>query len=522
MYNGIWIKVLYLRNILLPYILILHLKDIMNTSTPIANNVPERSSKYASKQKKPAKYSPSSPIEEAISKAPAKHSALNALHYRVSHRIEVANRVTRQQVICNETGIVCSLEIPRIPGFIFSFTSPYSSTDNCRLIAQRGFSYLNELDTQILAGVLLSLADSYNLFVFSPSSSSAEKNAILRTAGKIQLINAIRFIEEKINSHNYSYLPRCSFLIDAHLVQGDVESRLLSYLKTLLDAITKPLDTSEYDDNVAPIKTITPSYSKVTDKKMEKEQAAIAKTLKANGKAFKESLALATKNTKLLFKESLIKIKLRDVLINTLTIEMFSLIPIALKDKAIMRLEELVNDFRATQIIATLRMSANNSVELEDFAFTPPPIPDSTSSISNSFQPLKKTIESLSDYWDAYDKPMNADADFFATLPLDAIVSADNSCDTLIRDTTPDIYPPSTSSKAFSSISISISTSINSVINSTSSNSANEANKETEGVTILKIFTPQGNFEVSSLLWDSLSPMARILYKKRALSNSTK
>ena len=476
------------------------MKHLIDNASPKAENADTLRSKYAEKQArriaKPVKQNkPSLPIEEAIKNAPAKHQALNALKYRVSHRVEVAAKTEKQIALCAETGIVIALDIPRISGFAFSYVSPFSITDNCRLIAQKGFAYLNDLDTQILAGILISLAESYNLFTFSPSSTGAEKNAILRTAGKLQIINAIRFIEERVYSNNYHKLPRLSLLIDSHILQGEIESRLLNYLKLCVDALTSPVDANEidYDENKAPTKSITPDYS------AKKAKLAKAASILANKKErlFHKELEIASKNTKALFKMGMIKIKLKDVLLQTLTKEMFALIPLSLKQKAIERLSELHLSDIAKQIITVLRTEPNASdVELDDFAPSAP---------STHIAPTvrMKTINELQDSWDPYDKPMNSDADFFATLPADAIVST-KGLEQRDQEITP-LLPVESLLPLLSSLEASAQV------------EASEQKEQVEGVALLEIHSTNGSFLVAKALWNSLNAIQKIAYRKSQL-----
>lgn len=468
------------------------MKPLIDTNAHSETNADILRSRYAEKQaKKRAKrptlaasaISPNAPIDSIIAQTPAKHSALNALKYRVSHRVETASKMEKQIALCAETGIVIALDIPRISGFAFSYVSPFSLSDNCRLIAQRGFAYLNNLDTQILAGILISLAESYNLFTFAPSASGAEKNAILRTAGKIQIINAIRFIEERVFSNNYHRLPRLSLLIDAHLLQGDIESRLLSYLKLCVETLTAPLETVDevYDENKAPIKTITPDYSAKKAKAAEKARILASK----KERLFQKELETASKNAKSLFKAGMIKIKLKDVLVQTLTKEMFALIPFALKAKAIERLSELSLSETAKQIISVLKTEVNASgIELDDFA---PSVP--TTSIAPTVR--MKTLNELQDSWDPYDKPMNQDADFFATLPADAIVSEQS-----------DRIIPSVFTKPVSTESVTVHSLLEVPV---------------EGVATTTVHSTNGSFTVPTALWHSLNAIQKIAYRKSAL-----
>jgi hypothetical protein len=182
----------------------------------------------------------------------AKIRALESQKRRIGKKLLLTERAQNITIVCAETGIVAQMDIPVIKGFALVWNSPFSSLDNCRGMAQRGRVYLQNLDTQILAGILIKIAESYDLFRFQPHDSGAQKNAIVRTADRDSLIKAILMIENLVHSGNYKYLPKLSLSMDVSIAATGIESRLRNYLGMLADAIADP-DKEEYDpDYVVP------------------------------------------------------------------------------------------------------------------------------------------------------------------------------------------------------------------------------------------------------------------------------
>lgn len=183
----------------------------------------------------------------------AKSQVINQSKNRVSRRLLLAKRSTLLTCVCADTGIVSLLEVPAIPGFALTYSHPLANYSNARGIAQKGIEYLNQLETQVLAGILVCLAEKYSLFQFQPTYTGAQKNAILRTAGKDVIINAIILIEKYIHSGNCQFLPRLSLAFDSLTeFQAGASTRLSQYLKTLVDTIIKP-DYEPIDQKVTKI-----------------------------------------------------------------------------------------------------------------------------------------------------------------------------------------------------------------------------------------------------------------------------
>lgn len=256
----------------------------------------------------------------------AQRVAYDAQAKRVSRRLLLAERAKLLTVSCPVTGVVSLLQIPAIHSHSLIWDSPLSDLANCRGLAQQGIEYLHRLDTQTLAGILIVLSDSYSLFKFQPYDSGVQKNAILRTAGKDYIIDAIIMIESLIHSHNASYLPKLSLIFDSNLEQFGLGVRMKAYLTILADAIAKP-DKDVYDDNKAPKKIGRPVYIKDVEAKERKvsflarqEIARAEKTFKDDKKAGKIAIAE-------LVKANVISTKLKGLLLQLMTDEALLTVP---------------------------------------------------------------------------------------------------------------------------------------------------------------------------------------------------
>lgn len=299
-----------------------------------------------------------------IHKQSAKAIAFDAQKARVSRRLLLAMRSKQLTVVCPTTGIVSLLDVPAIPypannpqlAKALVWSSPFADLANCRGIAQQGISYLRKLDTQVLAGVLIVLADAYSLFIFQPFDSGAQKNAILRTAGKDYLIDAIIMIENQIHSGNCRFLPTLSLRFDSNLEQFGLEVRMQAYLKQLADAIAKP-DKEAWDEKkILPMYPIRPTYTKDIKSGQQKvsflarqEQARAKKEFAEDKKAGKIAISQ-------LCKQATVTDKLKSLLNSLMSDEGMLLIPSIFIDKVIEKLEfSYLDNANAKQLVAILK-----------------------------------------------------------------------------------------------------------------------------------------------------------------------
>lgn len=186
-------------------------------------------------------------ISEVADK-PARPVYINSPRQKVSQRILLAQRTDFTTVVCSDSGISSCLQIPAIPNYALSYSHPLSDISNARGVAQQGLDYLRKLDSQTLAGILIILANDYDLFRYQPADSGAQKNAILRTAGKDCLVKTILVIEDTVHSNNYSYLPKLSLILDSTVQSGGISSRIEQWLKLIIEAVYKP-DIEAWDEN---------------------------------------------------------------------------------------------------------------------------------------------------------------------------------------------------------------------------------------------------------------------------------
>lgn len=198
-------------------------------------------------------------LYQILSGADAKERAKRAVNKRISRKLFLAERAKWVTVACEVTGIVMSMHVPAIPGFALVYKNPISELSNARGIAQRGSQYLKNLDTQVLAGLLVVLSANYNLFRWNDPDSGSYKNAVLRTAESEALISSILIIEGCIHSQNYKYLPRLSFQMDTLAETIDIRAKLINWNRLIAKAISEP-DFTPLKDNSYPEKPIRPAY----------------------------------------------------------------------------------------------------------------------------------------------------------------------------------------------------------------------------------------------------------------------
>lgn len=235
------------------------------------------------------------------------------IRQKISQRILLAQRTEYTTVVCNDSGISGALQIPYIANYALSYSHPLADISNARGIAQQGKEYLRKLDVQTLAGILIIICNDYDLFRYQPADSGAQKNAILRTAGKDLLVKAILLVEGSVHSNNYLYLPKLSLIMDSTVTQGGIANRIHQWLALLVEAIYKP-DVEEYDENltvrkIQKIKAASDAKAELLERRAEKR----------NQQALKADCKVAQLLVKDLYKQSQIVGKFKIFLQNVFT-----------------------------------------------------------------------------------------------------------------------------------------------------------------------------------------------------------
>ena len=238
----------------------------------------------------------------------------NATQERFSKRLVLGRQNNIIPLICEETGAVMGLLNPAIPGKSLVYKSPLASVAVCKDIASEGFSYLSLLDTSILAAILITLAAEYSLFHYGVSISGAQKNALIRTAPREFLIEAIVILAGKINSINARFIPSLSLILEKDVDNESIRIRMFNWLSAVRDVVGRPLralkeeaEEKEEQEQKKPIKLIT-AVTVTKHKKNVAEQA----------KEFKKWKREAKNDIDTMFKDKKISLKLKTFLLATI------------------------------------------------------------------------------------------------------------------------------------------------------------------------------------------------------------
>lgn len=199
----------------------------------------------------------------------------NAPSIRVSKNLHIVKSHSQITVVCPITGIVSLMDIPTIPGKTLVYENPLSDLSNARGIVSAGPEYLEKLPTQILAGLFIVLASSYDILrTDSREIQGPHNNAVLRTCGSSMLVKCLVLIENWINSGNRQYIPRVSLTIDSQTKEPEIAARISIWYNDAWTAIKKP-DRTKYDENAKPVRIVFDSVQK-TSVKRSKEASAKA------------------------------------------------------------------------------------------------------------------------------------------------------------------------------------------------------------------------------------------------------
>lgn len=330
-------------------------------------------------------------IEDIVKHQGAKKYSVNAAKYRASQQIRMAEFSKKLTLICPNSGIVSAIDLPSIPGYFMEHEHPLSNLRNCRNLVQKGYAYLLKLDTQVLAALLISLADDYNLFQYPVFSNGTSKNALLRTAGKNTLIKALLYIEEKIHSENYSLLPKLSFIPSDDSKQGEMEARLHNWLILVQKELEAPTIVFE-----APTKVQTGLQKAREERKIE---AAAEKNARKALLAFNKLLVESIASVKSLYKDGLLNQKLRNLLIGLLEKDVFATLDATTKAKVALKLSTLPTESRITDLIKVFErdtVSNEDTLESVDSAPTQVVVPVKTAfELQNNAEVIRKQNEEL-------------------------------------------------------------------------------------------------------------------------------
>lgn len=336
-----------------------------------------------------------------IAKGPAKQMAEQAIRQRVSRRLQVANNALKFTSVCDVTGIVCLMDIPNIPYTktalqrVMVWNSPLADIRNARGLAQGGLDYLRRLDTQTLAGILIVLADDYELFRYQPADTAAQKNAVIRGAGKDCIINAILLIEDYLHSHNRRYVPKLSLILEPNMLQGAITARMTEWLKVVQEIIYAAPSEEDEDAfyNAKPRKIGKPQLIKDQEKAAKKEDWAKLNAKWAVQREFKADKKLAKEIIPVFAKNAGISLKLKTMLLQIFTEDTLLTLAGELKTLLCNKLSDFTAHKEAATLIAMIKkprngLTDNFTLEGLDDEFVQP------AGDSTSIEPLADDVDS--------------------------------------------------------------------------------------------------------------------------------
>lgn len=111
---------------------------------------------------------------------------------KLAARVTLSKVESTLLVVCPITGIISSLDLPKIDNFFLEQVNPIATTSNLFKLASLSVTELNSLEKPLLAGILLGLYKSINL-VDSSNTSSSEQNLLLQSVHPAFLTESIKF-----------------------------------------------------------------------------------------------------------------------------------------------------------------------------------------------------------------------------------------------------------------------------------------------------------------------------------------
>ena len=470
-------------------------------------------------------YSPSdvdfASIDDVIKFSGAKKYSVAAAKYRASHAIKMAEFTKKLTLICPQTGITSCVDVPSIPGFFLPYENPIATLQNSRAIAQKGFSYLQSLDTQVLAGILLILADDYNLFQYPVFANGTSKNALLRSAGKNELVKAILFIEEKIHSENYSILPRLSFIPADDSVQGTMEVRLHNWLAIIQKELEAPTITFP--------SPIVPKSGIQKEREERKLEAAAEKNARKALLSFNKSLEESIKSVKSLYKDGLINQQLRNLLISFMDKDVFASLDATVKAKVSLKLSTFPIESKISDLIKIFQRDTISEAKAEDILDAPsaPPAkpilktafelqnsPEVIAAQKKEFQEKQKTRQHLMDVENLINRLLNV-GQTNGQLLLTHDLSVGTGYDAILKNGKPipeGRFQLQSIREAFAKVKNYAGSPVQ------PAHSEPEASVEAEAVDMTDI---GDSISVPTLFWNSMSELRQRIYKRKLINEQS-
>lgn len=129
--------------------------------------------------------------------------------------------------VCPITGIIVTMDIPFIPGKVYTYKNPLAMIENARGIALLSYKDQSKISPHILSGCLLTILTTHNLI--EDKLSSVERNDLLSQVPIYFTCSLLKFLASQ-SDKRISLFPHISFEKKKEEVNVSPTSRLKHYL----------------------------------------------------------------------------------------------------------------------------------------------------------------------------------------------------------------------------------------------------------------------------------------------------
>lgn len=122
---------------------------------------------------------------------------------KLANKLTLSKAEERLLIVCPITGIISTLDLPKIENFFLEQINPIASTANLFKLAELQPAILTSLEKPLLAGILLGLFKSLNL-IDSSNTSSSEQNLLIQSVHPTFIAESIKFFSSSATINGIS------------------------------------------------------------------------------------------------------------------------------------------------------------------------------------------------------------------------------------------------------------------------------------------------------------------------------
>lgn len=160
-------------------------------------------------------------------------------------------------ISCSISGVTCSYSIPSLSLLPLneSWSCPIGNVKTALSYAFLPIKQLESLDTEILAGAILTIYNHHNLFI--TKDTAIISNAVLRTCSIESLLNAL-LLSAKFTKKNVESLPQLRIDLASHteVISKDTTftMQLDTFVKTIRELVFTPIASTSATNGIVTIK----------------------------------------------------------------------------------------------------------------------------------------------------------------------------------------------------------------------------------------------------------------------------